>query len=186
MTRRSAPAFAKARSSPPPFDQGMAAMSDYQIQPPTRRCTLTGQELLPGARFFSVLLEKDGKLVRQDFSVEAWQGPPAGAFSFWAGRIPAQEQARRVIIDDDMLIDCLQRMGGQAEPAKLNFRYVVALLLMRRKRLKFDQVRTDGGQEFLQLRCVKTGTKYDVLNPRLTDQEMAEVQDEVFKVLGWE
>ncbi len=61
-------------------------MTDYQIQPNTRRCVATGRELPPGTKFYSVLLEQDGKLVRQDFSSEAWQGPPPGAFSFWAGR----------------------------------------------------------------------------------------------------
>src|SRR5262245_7428340 len=132
-------------------------MTDYQIQAPTRRCTVTGQELLPGSRYFSVLLEQDGKLVRQDYSAEAWQGPPHGAFSFWAGRIPVQDQPKKIVIDDEMLLECFQRLEGQDEPAKLNFRYVVALLLMRRKRLKFDQVRTDGDRELLQLSCGGTG-----------------------------
>jgi hypothetical protein len=161
-------------------------MSDYQIQPPTRRCAATGRELNAGERYFSVLREQDGKMVRQDFSAEAWQGPPEGAFSFWAGKVPAQEQARKVVIDDDMLMECFQRLEGQTEPAKVNFCYVVALLLMRRKRLKFDAVKTRDGQEMLQLRCARSGKMYEVVNPRLTEQEMAEVQDEVFKVLGWQ
>jgi hypothetical protein len=161
-------------------------MSDYQIQPPTKRCVMTGQELPPGTRYFSVLLEQDGKLVRQDYSAEAWQGPPAGAFSFWAGRVPELEQAKKVVIDDEMLLECFQRLEGPQEPGKVNFRYVLALLLMRRKRLKFDQVKTESAQEVLRLRCVRTGTSYDVVNPRLTEAEMTEVQEEVFKVLDWQ
>ncbi len=160
-------------------------MSDYQIQPPTRRCAVTGQELTPGARYFSVLLEQQGKLVRQDFSADAWQGPPPGTFSFWCGKVPPQEQAKKVVIDDEMLLECLGRLEGQTEPGKVNFRYVVALLLMRRKRLKFDGVKAQDGQELLQLRCAKTGRQHEVVNPRLTEQQMGEVQDEVFKVLGW-
>jgi hypothetical protein len=35
------------------------------------------------------------------------------------------------------------------------------------------------------LRCVRTGAKHEVVNPRLSDDEMAQVQDEVFNVLGW-
>ena len=35
------------------------------------------------------------------------------------------------------------------------------------------------------LRCVRTGTKYLVDNPRLSEDAMAQVQEEVFKVLGW-
>jgi hypothetical protein len=161
-------------------------MTDYHIQPNTRRCAATGRELPPGARFYSVLLEENGKLVRQDFSAEAWTGPPSATFSVWAGKVPPREQAKQVRIDDEMLLDCFGRLGGQNEPDRVNFRYVIALLLMRRKRLKFEQVKTEGGQELLQLRCTRTGVRHEVVNPRLTEDEMTAVQDEVFKVLGWE
>jgi hypothetical protein len=161
-------------------------MTEYQIQPSTRRCVLTGRELRPGERCYTVLLEEQGKFLRQDFSQEAWQGPPSGAFSFWAGRVPTQEQSKKLRFDDELLLDCFQRLEGDAEPARINFRYVVALLLMRRKRFRFEQVRKDGGLEFLQLRCVRTGSLHEVLNPRLGEDEMTAVQTEVFKVLGWE
>ena len=64
-------------------------MTEYQIQPNTRRCAVSGRELKPGERYFSVLLDEAGKFVRKDYGAEAWQGPPADAFSFWAGRVPA-------------------------------------------------------------------------------------------------
>jgi hypothetical protein len=161
-------------------------MMDYQIQPNTRRCCVTGTELPPGSRFYSVLLVKDGKLVRQDYSSAAWAGPPPGAFSFWSGRVPAQEQGRQLRIDDELLLDCLQRLQGQTEPERVNFRFVAALLLMRRKRLRFEQARTQENQEILCLRCSRTGNLVEVVNPQLRDEEMAAVQEEVFKVLGWE
>ena len=63
---------------------------------------------------------------------------------------------------------------------------IVALLLMRRKRFKFEEARTEGDQEVLCLRCVRTRTRHEVVHPRLTDEELAAVQDEVFKVLGWD
>jgi hypothetical protein len=161
-------------------------MIDYQIQAITRRCTATGRELRPGERYYTALLDVDGRFVRQDYSAEAWQGPPEGVFSFWMGRVPADDEGRRPRIDDELLLDCFQRLEGQTGPDKVNFRYVVALLLMRRKRLRFEETRLLDGQEILCLRCVKTRTLYQVVNPRLTEDEMAAVQDEVFKVLGWE
>jgi len=161
-------------------------MTDYQIQGTTRRCAITGRELQAGEKFYSVLLDEAGQFVRQDFSAEAWQGPPPGTFSFWLGKVPAAEQARRARIDDEMLFECFQRLEAETEPARLNFRYVVALLLMRRKRLKFEEAREENGHEILRLRCVRTKVTYEVVNPRLTEDEMMAVQEEVFKVLGWE
>jgi hypothetical protein len=161
-------------------------MTDYQIQPNTRRCAVTGRDLKPGEKFYTALLEDGGKFLRQDYSSEAWHGPPAGVFSFWSGRVPAQEEHHKPRIDDELLMDCFGRLQGQDDPARVNFRYVVALLLMRRKRLKFDEARKDGERELLRLRCARTGARYEVVNPRLTEAEMAAVQEEVFKVLGWE
>lgn len=161
-------------------------MIDYQIQAHSRRCAVTGRELRPGEKFFSVLLDEGGKFIRKDFGHDAWQGPPAGTFSFWAGRVPPQDESRRPRIDDDLLVDCFQRLDGQADPAKVNFRYVVALLLMRRKRFKFEEARTQDGQDFLCVRCARTRAQYELVNPRLTEEEMLAVQEEVFKVLGWE
>jgi len=161
-------------------------MTEYQIQANTRRCVRTGRELRPGEKVFTVLIDQDGKFVRQDYSSEAWAGPPPEAFSFWAGRVPATEENRKPRIDDELLLDCFRRLEGETGPDRVNFRYVVALLLMRRKRLKFEEARTEDGQEVLRLRCPRSREQHTVVNPRLTDEQMAEVQDEVFKVLGWE
>jgi len=161
-------------------------LTNYQIQPNSRRCFVSGRELKPGEPFYSVLLEEAGRFVRREYSREAWPGPPPGSFSFWMGKVPTREQDRRPAVDDDMLLDCLARLEGQNEPARVNFRYVLALLLMRRKRLKFEDARTDGTREVLRLRCPQTRVVHEIVNPALTEDAMQAVQDEVFKVLGWD
>ena len=161
-------------------------MMEYQIQPNTRRCAITGRELQPGERFFTALREEGGQFVRQDYSADAWQGPPPGTFSFWSGRVHAADDNRKPRIDDELLMECFERLEGQEEPGRISFRYVVALLLMRRKRLRFEEARAQGEQEVLTLRCARTGAKYQVVNPRLTEEQMLAVQEEVFQVLGWQ
>jgi hypothetical protein len=164
-------------------------MTEYQIQANTRRCCVTGRDLQVGETYFSVLVDDGQRLVRQDYSKEAWAergGPPANAFSFWVGRISAPESKRRQPIDDEMLLDCFQRLDGQTEPGRIRFRYVVALLLMRRRRFTFEEAVKDAGQEELCLRCTRTGALHRVVNPCLTEEEMVAVQEEVFQALGWE
>jgi hypothetical protein len=160
-------------------------MTDYQIQAPTRRCAATGRELRPGERYHSVLLDEGGAFARRDYAPEAWAGPPPGAVAFWAGRVPTAGETRRPPIDDELLVECFHRLDGAAEPAKVQFRYVVALLLMRRKRFKFEDIHKDAAGETLTLRDTRTGDRYTVADPGLTEEAMAAVQDEVFRVLGW-
>jgi hypothetical protein len=157
---------------------------DYAIHQSSYRCARTGRELRPGERFYSVVYDRGGELTREDVGVEAWQGPPADAFSFWLGRVPPSEQNRRPRFDDELLLDFFQRFAGEAEPRKVSFRYILALLLMRRKRLKFEEARQDGDRELLALRCPQTRKLHLVIDPKLADQELADVQEAVHRILG--
>jgi hypothetical protein len=58
---------------------------------------------------------------------------------------------------------------------------------MRRKRFRFEDVARDGeGRDVLILKDAKAGAVHEVIDPRLTDEQIAAAQAEVFRVLGWE
>jgi hypothetical protein len=158
---------------------------EYQIQPNSRRCAATGRELQPGERFFSALVEEERHFVRKDYAVEAWHGPPAGAFGFWTGRVTTGTDKVKPRFDDDLLEECFGRLENQTESSRVNFRYVVALLLMRRRRFRYESSKHENGVEKMMLKCLRTSQTHEVINPQLRDDEMAQVQDEVFNVLGW-
>jgi hypothetical protein len=161
-------------------------MTDYQIQAPAPRCAGSGRELKPGERIFSVLLLEGGRFVRQDYGKEAWGGPPSGFFSFWQSKVPTGTKPKKPPIDDEVLVECLGRLEDDPTPQKMSFRYVLALLLMRRKRLRLEETTKESGSEVLRLRCPKTGMMYAVLDPGLSDDELEAAQDDVFRVLGWD
>lgn len=162
-------------------------MTDYEIQGPTRVCAATGRELKPGDRFYGVLSDSGGKLVRTDYAADAWAGPPVGVVAYWSGKVPAADNKhRKPVVNDDLLLDCFDRLKGTTDPDGQNFRYVAALLLMRRKRFKFeDAVRDDASRDVLLVRDARGGAVHHVTDPRLTDDQVAVVQAEVFRVLGW-
>jgi hypothetical protein len=160
-------------------------MTEYHIQPPTRRCSATGRELRAGERFFTALVETGAHFERRDFAPEAWTGPPEGAFSHWFGKVPATHEHQKPRFDDELLEECFHRTSDAVEQSRINFRYVLALLLVRRKKLRFEDSRSEDGQEWMILTCPRTGDRYEVLNPRLDADEMKLAQDEVFQILGW-
>ena len=63
---------------------------------------------------------------------------------------------------------------------------MVALLLMRRKRFKFEDARKRDDRDTLVVRDARTGRRHEVEDPQMTDPEIDAVRDEVFRVLGWE
>jgi len=161
-------------------------MTDFDIQGPTRVCAATGRELNPGDRFYAVLVEDGGKLVRTDYAADAWPGPPDGAVAYWSGAVRAADKPHKPVVNDDLLLDCFDRLKDSADPDGQNFRYVAALLLMRRKRFKFEDVARDPtGHDVLKVRDIRSGAVHPVADPRLTDEQIAAVQVEVFRVLGW-
>ena len=161
-------------------------MATYPIQQHSRVCAATGRPLLPGEKFFSVLFDDATQFIRKDYSEEGWPGTPENVLAVWSGRVPEANQKRRLTFDDDLLMECFERLADDPEGARVQFRYVVALLLLRRKRLKFEDIRREGDQEYLQLKCPRTGAAFEVLDPRLAEADVGRVQDEVFRVLGWE
>lgn len=161
-------------------------VTDYPVLPHTRMCAASGRDLRPGERCYGVLVEEEGSIIRKDYAHESWTGPPVGAVGFWAGRVPPPEGPSRPRVDDESLLECFERLQDQSDPERIRFRYVVALLLMRRKRLRFEESRRDGEAETLILRCQRTRTAYEVPNPGLTAEEMAKAQADVLRLLGWE
>ncbi|VTS02257.1 hypothetical protein [Tuwongella immobilis] len=161
-------------------------MSVYSVQAPSRRCSATDRELHEGEKIVSVLLEENGQFVRKDYAENAWKGAPEGAIAFWQSRIPTSKGTKRPTINDDMLMECLDRLADHVDPGQVRFRYVAALLLMRRRRLKFDEVTHLAGQDRMRLTCSKSGRKFDVIDPHLNESELESVQSEVFRILGWD
>lgn len=160
-------------------------MPELVLQTPNRICAATGRALRPGDRYFGVVAFDGQRLTRRDFSPEAWAGPPDGAMGHWAGRVPDDADARRrPMIDDQMLVECFQRTEGDLEPARQQFRYIIALLLVRRRRFKLDDAAKSNGA--LALRDVRTGERLTVADPGLTDEQLVALESDVFQMLGWQ
>jgi len=161
-------------------------MAEYDIQGPTRVCAASRRELKPGDRFFGVLMDEGGKLVRKDFAEDVWAGPPEGHLAYWVGRVPTDDKPRKPVVNDELLLDCFDRLKERADPDSFNFRYVAALLLMRKKKFRFeDAMRDEAGRDVLVVRDTRNGAVHHVIDPKLNDDQVAAVQGEVFRVLGW-
>ena len=159
-------------------------MTEYEIQPFSLRCVLTGRELKPGEFYFSVLIESPEGFCRKDYSAEAWTGPPDGAIGFWRSKVPeATARKQSQLVDDSVLVEFFDRLAGEQDAYKVNFRYILGLLLVRKKILKLACAEREGDREVLVLRSPATGEQHRVVNPELTEEQLVAVQTEVERVL---
>jgi hypothetical protein len=165
-------------------------LDQWEIEPTTRRCAVTGAELAEGQEFYAVLFDEDGRLRREDYSLDAWTGPPEGAFCHFRSRIPEKEKKERLLVDDDVLINFFVRLADAEEESKLHFRFVLALILMRKRLLKYDDTIHEEGQEFWRMRLARPPADGEpapdvqrVLNPHLDDAQIEAVSKELGAIL---
>lgn len=148
-------------------------------------CAATGRTMEPGEEHWAVLFEDGESFRREDFSVEAWDGPPDGAFCFFKTRVPVKEKKRRLLVDDEVLINFFTRLAGENEETRIHFRFVLALILMRKRLLKYEETDRSTEQEVWVMRLArdKEGPTHRVVNPRLNDEQIERVSRELGAIL---
>ena len=157
-------------------------MVDYEIQRCTRHCASSGRELLEGETFYSVLLPRGAELLRLDYSAEAWNGPPADALGWWKSQMPTREAKKAQLAPSDVLLELFVGLGDQ--PQQVDKRYVLALLLVRRRIMRLEETQTDDqGQETLVLYCHRDESMHRVAVVLPSDERADEIQAELSQLL---
>lgn len=161
---------------------------DWPVVRPTGTCAATGRALAEGEEFYSVLIEEGETFRREDYALDAWRGAPENAFCFFRSRVPAKKEGRRrpSVIGDDALADFFLRLEGEEEPARVQFRFVLALMLMRKRKLRYEGSRNTDGVETWEMTLVRDQSRHRVVNPRLTDDQIDTVGRELTALLQGE
>ena len=161
---------------------------DWNISKSLHRCEQCEKEFAEEEAYFSAIYDTGVEFERKDFCVACWEDHDAPqreqAFSFWKTEIPKADEPRKMFVDDSVIFDFFQRLASEdEEPTKRNFRYILGLMLMRKKKLKFADVVREDGKEYLILRRSRTKEEHRVLNPQLTDDETEQVRLELTQIL---
>lgn len=157
-------------------------MIDYEVQRCTRHCAATGRKLEPGEEFYSTLTAEGSQVVRHDYAKEAWQGPPERVLGWWKSHMPDQNAKKLHWAPNDVMLDLLESLESQ--PDKRDMRYVLALLLIRRRVVRLEETETDEtGGEVSVLYCPRREATYRVATATPGDERTAEIQQELSRLL---
>ena len=165
----------------------------YDVPRPAGVCAVSGRAITPGEKFIAAVRETPTGLERIDVSPEAWPGFDHGRLlGFWQTVMPQPEQkAKKLFVDDDVLCTLFERLADTSEPAKINFRFVLGLILMRKRMLIYETTRheqtTEGSdKELWTVRFKGRDDRLDLLNPRLTEEQVGEVSQQLGEILNEE
>lgn len=157
-------------------------MLDFEIQRCTRKCFATERELRPGETFYSVLVQEGANVVRRDYCEEAWKGPPEEALGVWKSQMPGAGVKKMQWAPNDVMLHYFEQLGERDD--QLDVRYVLALLMIRRRVVRQEQTETDEqGREVLVLFCPRNEQEYrtPVVDP--SPERIAQIQDELARLL---
>ncbi|HEY1628251.1 MAG TPA: hypothetical protein VGF52_00235 [Tepidisphaeraceae bacterium] len=179
MSTTTAPASAPNQPKP----QG----SGYDVAKPLGKCHITGEPIAVGEKFMAALRETPLGFERVDVSMSAWpQLDRKDVVAFWTATMPAVEQKKKLFVDDGVLCDLFERLRDTSDAPKLNFRFVLGLILMRKKMLVYDNSRTEEGKDIWMVHFKGREDKLDLFNPKLDESQMMEVSQQLGQILNEE
>lgn len=166
----------------------------YHVSRPTGLCAATETPLEPGASCIATLCEnlEDDGLVRKDFSQLAWDDGfrPEGLFSYWKTVVPRPDDRNGGFVDDEALKEIFERLAADERPQRIAFRFVLALILMRKRHLKFvgrEEANPEEGIPERWLMKHKGSEPEDdpvkVVNPHLSDDDVRELTGQLSEIL---
>ncbi len=167
----------------------IGSSAPYDIVRKEDACAATGRVFTPGEKHMAVLVEQPGEeaLVRVLYSIEAWEAgqrpeAPARVFGYWKRIAGEDHKARAPIVSPEELFDLFEQLGEADQPKQVAFRYLIALLLMRKRRLVYDGTLPDQ-PHVLRLKGRPGGEEHLVTDPGMDQQAIAEATEELSRVM---
>jgi hypothetical protein len=163
----------------------------YALGRPQGKCSICGHDIHEGDKFTAAVRETAAGLERLDLDMPCWEAFDKSALlAYWRTVMPSCHGPAkpRIFVDDTVLCDLFDRLADTPadEPAKRNFRFVLGLVLMRKRLLAYESSHVENGREFWSVRLKGREQPIDLHNPRLDEQEVAQVSEQLGQILNGE
>ena len=133
---------------------------------------------------YTLLFREHTGFRREDVSEEAWRQikETSMPFSFWKSKYEVPPRPPETM-PKESTEELLRRLIQDDGPDQVNARYVLAVMLERKKTLKQVDVRETPEEKMLIYEHVKSGEVFIIADPRLRLDQLDAVQQEVFNLL---
>lgn len=162
----------------------------WSIRSRAHECALTGRPFEDGEVFHTAIHfdPKENGYVRRDVCREAWkeeqaQRKPVAAWKTVYQKVLAE--ARPEIAPKESAMELLQRFIEDGDPLTENARYILALMLERKRQISQTAEKEVEGNKMLFYENKKTGQIFIVRDPELRLDEVAQIQEEVATILAF-
>jgi len=159
---------------------------EWNIQARALQCAATGRPFAKGERIFSALYWRDGQYQRVDLCAQAWQARNENIepLSAWQTEFVPPPPPEVEALKKDDAESLLRRLVAENVPGMRNARYILALMLERKKVLRQIERQKQEGVSTLVYEHIPTSEVWLIEDPGLKLGELNAVQDEVARLLA--
>jgi hypothetical protein len=177
-----------APAAPAPNVAAPTKPGQWAVPKPRGVCVITGRQIAPGEKFWAAVRETPAGIERLDVSPEAWeQFDKTDILASWQTVMPRHEEKKKQFVDDEVLCALFERLGEATEPGKLNFRFVLGLILMRKRLVIYDQTRHEAdGRDIWVVRMKGKQETLELVDPKLNAEQTLEVSQQLGQILNEE
>ena len=160
---------------------------DWTIQSRSHHCSATARPFEDGEYFHTLLFDEAAGYRREDLCEEAFQARAADApapFSHWRMKYEPPAPPPPEPLGRHSPEDLLRRYMADQSPQHTNVRYLLAVMLERKRLLKEIETKHGGGQIVRIYEHVKTGEVFVIPDPQLRLDQLAAIQGELSALLA--
>ena len=159
---------------------------DWNIRMRSEACAVTGKNFEEGELFYTALYREGDEFRRSDLCEEAWarlsaDTETAAPFSSWRSRYEPPAPAAPEPLPKDDAEGMLRSLLESNDPAHANTRYLLAVMLERKRILRPQPSSAEG---ILVYEHSRTGETLVIQDPHLSLADLAAVQQEVSALLA--
>jgi hypothetical protein len=159
---------------------------EWNIQARALQCAASGRPFEKGETVFSALYWRDGQYVRTDLNEESWKARNDNIepLSAWQTEFVLPPPAAPETLKKDDAESLLRRLIAENAPATRNARYILALMLERKKVVRQIERQRNDGLSVLVYEHLPSGEVWLIEDPGLKLGELKSVQEEVAHLLA--
>lgn len=167
------------------------------------RCAATDRELVPGEACFTALVRpvldpeapaSDRPVFdRLDFDPDHWESTRTSGdlddrlLCWWRTEVPEPGGRKNLFVDDETLVDLFARLEEETDDSRLAFRFVLGLILLRRRKLRVVDRSREGEDDVWRFKKVGGGEDapiWSVADPRLSEDDAEAIADQLSTILS--
>jgi len=160
--------------------------NEWEIKGRSHVCTATGHSFTDGEYFYTLLFLERGGFRREDLCEEAWKqrDPKKKPYSFWRNKFEIPPPPAPGPLGKQNAEALLRKYMGDPGQEHANVRFILAVMLERKRILKPVEVKMEEGKRIHLYLHTKTGEVFLIPDPGLHLDQIEAVQTEVAGLLA--